>query len=62
LRASAERLSMKRRKEPAFLENSLFIVEGKYSIFGSEGTKEEEMRTEKELFEGRSIFAVAEKI
>lgn len=53
---------MKRRKEPAFLENSLFIVEGKYSIFGSEGTKEEEMRTEKELFEGRSIFAVAEKI
>jgi hypothetical protein len=37
-------------------------VEGKYSIFESEGTKEEEMRTEEELFEVRSIFAVAEKI
>jgi hypothetical protein len=34
----------------------VFIVEGKYNIFGSEGTKEEEMRTEEELFEGRSIF------
>jgi hypothetical protein len=36
-------------------------VEGKYSIFGSEGTKEEEMRTEEELFEGRSILLLLKK-